>query len=366
MKLIAMLTKLKVRANFVKNRFLVKLGCRRIPPERFIQPRAYMRLRMTEVLIPEGVEYIGAAAFAGCRELKKVTLPSTLREIGNDAFWGCTSLTGIRIPDSVTSIGIGAFYGCSRLKTVRLPEKLETIWHAVFENTALTEVTLPDTVTEIEPYAFRNCKDLKTVSFPARLARIGCDAFSGCTSLTSPLILLSATRIDKGAFCGCPIDEVYLPCRCWIGYKALPAGALISLPDVRMLMHLDRSETRLRLISSKIQCPTGTFTVSGCEKIPVRYAKGSFVEKLILSPGTERIGDEAFMYCQLLEQVILPPTLRLICRKSFAGCSKLKSIRVPSSVTEIAGDAFPEHTRIIAEPGSYAYRWAEKRSKLAE
>lgn len=86
MKPIAMLTKLKVRANCAKNRFLVKLGCRRIPPERFIQPRAYKGPRMTEVLIPEGVEYIGADAFAGCRELKKVTLPSTLRGIGDYAW----------------------------------------------------------------------------------------------------------------------------------------------------------------------------------------------------------------------------------------------------------------------------------------
>ncbi|MBQ4051793.1 MAG: leucine-rich repeat protein [Oscillospiraceae bacterium] len=70
------------------------------------------------------------------------------------------------------------------------------------------------------------------------------------------------------------------------------------------------------------------------------------------------------MHCRRLTEVSLPDTLVRIERRAFADCSNLKEIRIPSSVTEIAGDAFPEHTRIFADPGSYAHHWAEKRGRL--
>ncbi len=45
-----------------------------------------------EVVIPEGVIYVGTNAFANSTNLKSVVLPSTLKQIGSKAFYGCTNL----------------------------------------------------------------------------------------------------------------------------------------------------------------------------------------------------------------------------------------------------------------------------------
>ena len=68
--------------------------------------------------IPEGVEFIGYAAFCGYRWLTNVTIPDSVTSIGGWAFSYCSKLKSVTIPDSVTDIGQGAFENCPDLKTV--------------------------------------------------------------------------------------------------------------------------------------------------------------------------------------------------------------------------------------------------------
>ena len=47
---------------------------------------------LTMIIIPNGVETIGANAFSGCDYLESVSLPGTLTAIGDGAFSNCTAL----------------------------------------------------------------------------------------------------------------------------------------------------------------------------------------------------------------------------------------------------------------------------------
>lgn len=71
---------------------------------------------LLEVLLPEGLEFIGENAF-NASSINSIQIPETVYNIGKNAFNGCP-ITGIDIPEGVTSIGNDAFSGCYRLKVV--------------------------------------------------------------------------------------------------------------------------------------------------------------------------------------------------------------------------------------------------------
>jgi hypothetical protein len=50
---------------------------------------------LVRLIISENIETIGANAFQGCNNLKKVWLPSTLKSIGSKAFDGCNNITHV-------------------------------------------------------------------------------------------------------------------------------------------------------------------------------------------------------------------------------------------------------------------------------
>ena len=78
---------------------------------------------MTNVVVSEGVTWIGAAAFGSDEALESVTLPESLQSIAYNAFSYCTALRELRIPAGVRSVSDTLFEGCTNL-TVHAPETL--------------------------------------------------------------------------------------------------------------------------------------------------------------------------------------------------------------------------------------------------
>lgn len=152
------------------------------------------RESLEDVSVPDGVEVIRFAAFAFCRNLKRIHLPDTLKELGSRAsgektgafgvFREARALCEINLPDSLTCIGPGAFLGCSGLQTLNLPDGITKIGDAAFKNClSLTSVHLPKSITEIPDSAFVGCIRLKQVYIPKGVVRIGSSAFMACKEL---------------------------------------------------------------------------------------------------------------------------------------------------------------------------------------
>lgn len=115
------------------------------------------------IVIGEGVNTIRQACFSSLKYLTTVAFPASPITIGASAFNGCSNLKRVTMPN-VTSIAYGAFKDCK----------------------SLTDVLFPETLTSINSMAFYNCSSLTLIDgFPSRLIFIGDSAFSGCTSLTS-------------------------------------------------------------------------------------------------------------------------------------------------------------------------------------
>lgn len=69
------------------------------------------RQDLKKVIIGEGVRYIGAYAFGGCRNLHDLKLKDGMQSIGEGAFCD-TRLTSVVLPNSVLAVDKDAFLGC--------------------------------------------------------------------------------------------------------------------------------------------------------------------------------------------------------------------------------------------------------------
>ena len=68
-------------------------------------------LKLTEILIPEGVQSIGWFAFSGCIALKTVTLPKSLSVVQYGAFQNCPTAMTVTCPEGSYARAYAESYG---------------------------------------------------------------------------------------------------------------------------------------------------------------------------------------------------------------------------------------------------------------
>lgn len=247
----------------------------------------------TEIILPEGIEYISDKAFAGFTLLTTIELPKSITRIGSYAFHNCTSLTHLTLPEGITRIETNTFLGCINLE----------------------ELTIPKSVIAIDKDAFKECYKLISLYFdegspfslsegviynldhtiliyylPSNLAlsyeiipgviTIGQWAFTGNDSLTSITIGNDVTTIDDFAF-----------------------HRTISLVDVTI-------ESSVEVI--------GHNAFSNCENL----------EEIHLNEGLKTIEDNAFYMCPKIETIFIPSSVTFIGFKAFNYCTNMTSILV--------------------------------------
>ena len=118
---------------------------------------------LREVVLPEGIETIGSAAFASCTKLTSINFPSSLTTIRDSAFEGCSSLTGItELPTSVTEVGMRAFHGCTNLhmNVVHPGNSLR----GQYANSGITNLTLSGDANWFTANEFLGCPNLESIT----------------------------------------------------------------------------------------------------------------------------------------------------------------------------------------------------------
>lgn len=133
-----------------------------------------------DIVIPnklygEAVEMIVAPTFAH-KGLTSVQLPTTLKEIYGDELAGAfegNKLSEIVIPDSVEYIG-GDCFSYNQLSKVKFGKSVSQIEVRAFANNKLTSITLPNSLTTLGQGAFLNNK-LTSVQIPKSVKYISLD-----------------------------------------------------------------------------------------------------------------------------------------------------------------------------------------------
>ena len=295
---------------------------------------AFSESRINELVIEEGVKYIGNRAFYCCRELTQVSLPSTIRFIGDEAFSVCDkvsryslsdsvsigrgafsnnlSLVEVGMPKVVSNIGAQAFLACRKLRKVTLPENLTHIADSVFKDcNRLASVTFPKSLISIGNHAFRNCLLLRNFICPPNLRKIGSCAFCECSDLTTISLSDSLEEIGAGAFSGCNLQ----------------IKTLVIPPKIKEI---------------------GEDT----------FAKNN-MEEVVIPEGVTSIGDRAFKYCSQLKETNFPQSLKEIGEDIFYGCNSLEYVlarfnEMPSTKRR-SFDGMPHANLILLKCGSAAF-----------
>lgn len=106
-----------------------------------------------KLILPDTVETIGKAAFAGCYNLTSLELSKNLYEIGVGAFAGCKALTDVVLPDSVLKVKDLAFYDCDKLTTLTFGGHVQSMGERVFAEIAGTVTLKAPAGSPVEKYA---------------------------------------------------------------------------------------------------------------------------------------------------------------------------------------------------------------------
>ena len=90
--------------------------------------------------------------FKGCTKLTSVVIPNSVTWIGTTSFKGCTGLTSVIMEDGENNLILSrnAFDGCTNLTNIRLSSTLTSMSSQVFNNCkSLTSIYIPASVTDI-------------------------------------------------------------------------------------------------------------------------------------------------------------------------------------------------------------------------
>ena len=169
--------------------------------------------RLTELIIPEGVEEIGYSAFSRCLGITKVSLPSTLKKVGADAFADCTDIqiANITSLQDYCSIDFGN-PGANPFQDYMMHRAFT--WMLINGDYIRDKefLNIPEGLTEIKPSTFAKVDNNSSVIIPASVSKIGSYAFyTSVNNLNKVFINGHISDMGEYAFGNCPyIGTLYV------------------------------------------------------------------------------------------------------------------------------------------------------------
>lgn len=274
--------------------------------------------KLTDIVLPKGLEYIGTHAFDSCVSLETIIIPEGVKTIDDYAFYNCRNLKNISLPSTLEEIGEELFINCNALETITsksenfvvengaLYNKDKTVLYKYISTNANTSFEVPETVKEIKSYAFQNATNLTTIVIGKNVLKVGVKILEGCDSLqnvTVPFLGTSPIAKDSAMF-----------------------GSFFE----------------------KVPSTITTVTVLGGEIIPVKaFDTCTKINKIIIGEGVIHIGESAFKTCTGLRHVELPSTVKSIATGAFTGCNKVGKIYIDQAEKDFGTDWNPNGLEVI-------------------
>ncbi|MBQ4522484.1 MAG: leucine-rich repeat domain-containing protein [Lachnospiraceae bacterium] len=252
--------------------------------------------KLTEIMMPETIDYIGGYAFVDCSNLTNISFPEKVKKFGVGVLSGCISLENVKLPTGVKNIA-GMFKNNQNLRGAHLPEGIETIGNSAFENcTNLYEIRLPDSIKSISRTAFHNTGYMNEKA----------NWKDGALYLSHWLIdvdksLIGKFNIEDGTI---GIADETFGTSFWGSGKSCALLTEIEIPET------------VKYIGQGAFC--------GCVKL----------KKIKIPSGVENLSQDIFRDCTNLKEVWLPKGIKSIGYWPFFRCEKVTAIVAAGSFAE--------------------------------
>ena len=305
------------------------------------------------------VTAIAPGGFAYCDQVTEVVLPDTLETIGAGAFF-YTGISTIYIPASVTSIQVDSTcyypptFACPLLPEFVVDENnpnYTTVDGVLFnkEKTTLIQYpagkvadsyTIPDGVAKISAGAFVGTGvagqiNHFDVTFPDSVTQIEGTSFtySVLTSVSLPAGLKAVFSDEY--FDSSPYPSAFSQCPLLTNIAIRGDSEVFTVKDDALIFHDGDNEVLVVYAAHKdaeeyLMPENVTVVASGAFYQTPQMPDGSLVvnslKKIQCSPNLTQISQMAFQYCISVESVTLPLALKSIGQYAFDGMNSLKDI----------------------------------------
>jgi len=322
-----------------------KITAIRLPDSlKFIGKRAFCGcLKLKEIKLPKKLEIISKEAFAYCTGLEKIVSEGVIKEVEEKACYQCSALKEIPSLD-FAEIGEEAFAGCKELKKVSAIDARigafsfqDMGWYKI-GNTMINgkdvtgEVTISAGILAIAPYAFFGNHQITRLILPEGLKEIGAFAFCGCIRLCEVWIPDSVEEIGESAFCKCSSLLTFSTAAKEIGKQAFSFCKTLRFAFFSKAEELKDEVfwgcSSLQKVEAKKLLRVGKRSFGGCVKL-----------KEVPTAALTKIGEEAFSGCEEIHKIFFPAPVQIL-EKAFMDCCGLIELSFFTSDFELDCTAF--------------------------
>ena len=255
----------------------------------------------------------------------------TVTEVASEAFSYYPDETGrivyypssITIPSSIKKIQKKGFHG-SKAKTIIFDKgsQLEKIEDRAFDFSELEEIELPASLEYIGTSAFSFSQKLKKLTFSSssKLELISHEAFANLSNLEKLTLPKSVKTLGSNLFrLTTSLKHVDVE----EGNESFASvdGVLFSKDKTKLIYYPSQKN------DESYKTPKETKELASYS-----FNKNSYLKRLELNDGLEKIGTFAFADAIKLEEISLPNSLETIERLAFYGNLELKELILPDNV----------------------------------
>ena len=311
--------------------------------------------RITEIVIPNGVESIGYSQFLGFSQLTSVEIPDTVTAIKNAAFYGCSNLEEIIIPNSVTTIGTQAFAFCSKITSIIIPDSVQSIGSNAFQGcSSLESITIPFTGDKVH-------SKIDSQQYPFGYI-FGTTSYEGSSAIQQRYRQITSLTSSETYYIPTSLREVVLS-----GVSYIPYGSFYNCTFDIIICNNTKttilsSDSLLYYKGNNIVLPSSITIIessafNSCSNLTNLYYNGTIENWFNISFGNASANpmskvtnfyildeDGTVEYkgnkYSNISEIIIPDVVQTIGSYQITGLTDLTNLTIPSSVKTIGTDAF--------------------------